>query len=368
MPLFIFFALVVLFAGHYFLYYSFTRFFSVTEYRVKFWLALVLAVLPLSFVGASILSRYYDNWFTKKIYFAASLWGGIALTLATVFAFSWLVLLLLKTVGISGAGKHIGIAAVVIAFCWSGFGVYNAYNPHINEIAVKIKNLPEAWRGKKAVQISDVHLGNVLDERFFQRVVDMVNARHPDIVFITGDLFDGMDGSLDQIVKPVGNIMAPLGIYYVTGNHETYLGVKETYVALRKTKIRILDDEMVNIDGLQVIGMSYPEQFVSKDLRDVVGKITDFDRSRPSVLLHHDPTETERAKELGISLQLSGHAHKGQIFPIMFISRLVYGKYYSGLHEEGDYTVFTSNGVGVWGPTMRTGNSPEIDVINFETK
>jgi hypothetical protein len=328
----------------------------------------VLAVLPLSFIGASVLTRYYENWLVKKIYFVASLWGGVALTLITVFAFCWLALGILKMAGVSGVGKYFGLAAVVIAFCWSGLGVYNAYKPRINEVTVKIKDLPQAWQGKKAVQISDVHLGNVLDERFFQKVVDMINARHPDIVFITGDLFDGMDGSLDRVVKPVTSLVAPWGVYYVTGNHETYLGIKETYEAIRKTNVTILDDQMANVNGMQIIGMSYPEQFASKNINDVIKKISDFDRNRPSILLHHDPTDIERAKGAGISLQLSGHAHAGQIFPVMFISRLVYGKYYNGLHEEGDYTIFTSNGVGVWGPTMRTGNNPQIDVINFETK
>jgi predicted MPP superfamily phosphohydrolase len=91
-----------------------------------------------------------------------------------------------------------------------------------------------------------------------------------------------------------------------------------------------------------------------------------FDPTLPSILLYHSPTHIPQAKEAGISLQLSGHAHHGQIFPIQFISRLVYGKYYHGLHIEVDYTLYASSGAGTWGPTMRTGNHPEIVVIRLE--
>jgi predicted MPP superfamily phosphohydrolase len=120
------------------------------------------------------------------------------------------------------------------------------------------------------------------------------------------------------------------------------------------------------IDGLQVIGISYPERGHSLDLAQAIAKLPDFNPALPSILLYHSPTHIAQAKAAGINLQLSGHAHHGQIFPIQFISRLVYGKYYHGLHVEGDYTLYASSGAGTWGPTIRTGNHPEIAVIRLE--
>ena len=123
---------------------------------------------------------------------------------------------------------------------------------------------------------------------------------------------------------------------------------------------------MVVVNGLQIVGISYPERGFSKDLAEVTRKISGFNPRVPSILLYHNPTQIAQAKALGISLQLSGHTHKGQIFPIQFISRLIYKKYYNGLHVEGDYTIYTSSGAGTWGPTMRAGNHPEIAVIHLE--
>jgi predicted MPP superfamily phosphohydrolase len=142
--------------------------------------------------------------------------------------------------------------------------------------------------------------------------------------------------------------------------------VERTYAALRTTPLQILADQRVEIEGLQLIGISYPERGQSLDLRRKVAELAGFKPALPSILLYHSPTHIAQAEQVGINLQLSGHAHHGQIFPIQFISRLVYGKYYHGLHVEGDYTLYTSSGAGTWGPAMRTGNHPEIVVIRLE--
>jgi hypothetical protein len=187
----------------------------------------------------------------------------------------------------------------------------------------------------------------------------MVDAEKPDLVVITGDLFDGADGKLEEFVAPLNALRAPLGIYFVTGNHETYLGVQRAYVALRTTPVRILADEAVILDGLQVIGISYPERGQSKNLARAIADLRGLDPALPSILLYHSPTHIAEAKAAGISLQLSGHAHHGQIFPIQFISRLVYGRYYHGLHVEGDYTLYASSGAGTWGPPCAPATIPK---------
>jgi len=259
-----------------------------------------------------------------------------------------------------------GSAAVALACLYSAYGLWNAYHPRARNLTVRIKNLPPAWRGRKVVQLSDLHLGYILRAGFASRLVAMANAESPDLVVITGDLFDGADGKLEELIAPLKALQAPLGIYFVSGNHETYLSVERAYAALRTTPVRILADEGVVIDGLQVIGISYPERGHSKDFAQAIAKVPGFDPALPSILLYHSPTHIAEAKAAGISLQLSGHAHQGQILPIQLISRLVYGRYYHGLHVEGDYTIYTSSGAGTWGPTLRTGNHPEIAVIQLE--
>lgn len=108
------------------------------------------------------------------------------------------------------------------------------------------------------MHITDVHLGHILRQKYLQGVVDIVNRQNPVAVFITGDLFDGMDGNLEHLVDPLNNVKAKHGIFYVTGNHETYLGIERSLASLRETKARILRDEIVTVDGLDIIGIDYP--------------------------------------------------------------------------------------------------------------
>lgn len=359
-------AISILSVSHYFLYYSLVHFFGVTSSGRKAALGVLLFLLPTSFIASSILGRRIVNPLSTAVYFSSALWLGVGLTLMTLFAVAWAAWGATKLFVHSPSPAAFGWAVVILAGLYSGYGVWNAYHPETKDLVIKIKNLPPERRGKKVVQLSDVHLGRILGSGFLERLVEKINAENPSMVFITGDLFDGFDGGLDKLVLPLNALRAPLGIYFVTGNHETYLGTERAYAALMGTPVRVLDDAMVVINGLQIIGISYPERGQSKDLGAVIRNLPGFDPKRPSILLYHNPTQIEQAKAAGISLQLSGHTHQGQIFPIQFVSRLIYQKYYHGLHVEGDYTLYTSSGAGTWGPTMRTGNHPEIAVIRLE--
>jgi predicted MPP superfamily phosphohydrolase len=360
-------ALSILYFAHYFLYFSFAHFFGVSGVGRKLALALILFLLPTSFIGVELLGRSSASSFVKFLFFSSTLWLGVAATLMTFFVAAWVFWGASKLLTNSPSPAFFGWGAVVLACLYSGYGVWNARHPRVEDVVAKIRNLPAQWSGKKAVLVSDVHLGHILGSEFLEGIVREINAQDPAIVFIAGDLFDGSDGNLDALVRPLGALRAPLGTYFVTGNHETYLGVDRAYEALAKTPVRILRDEMVVIDGLHIIGVSYPERGFSKNLAEVLAALPGFNpRGMPSILLYHNPTSVEQAKVAGISLQLSGHTHKGQIFPIQLISRLIYGKYYNGLHVEGDYTIYTSSGAGTWGPMMRTGNHPEIAVIHLE--
>jgi hypothetical protein len=365
-PVFILIALSILFFSHYFIYFSLSHFFGIGAPARRAALAAILFLLPASFIASSILAHWTDNFFSRALYFCSAMWLGVVLTLILTFALAWGAWGTTKLFTRSPSPGIFGWAAVALACLYSAYGLWNAYHPRARSLTVRIKSLPPAWRGRKVVQLSDLHLGYILGAGFATRLVAMVNAERPDLVAITGDLFDGADGKLEELVAPLNALRAPLGIYFVTGNHETYLGVERAYAALRATPVRILADERVLIDGLQVIGISYPERGHSLDLAQAIARLPGFNPALPSILLYHSPTHIAEAKAAGINLQLSGHAHHGQILPIQFISRLVYGRYYHGLHVEGDYTLYASSGAGTWGPTMRTGNHPEIAVIRLE--
>lgn len=358
--------LLVVFGSHFFVYYSAVNFFKIVSYKSKLILALILALLPMFFFAASIAARLRETLFTRIFYFSTSLWFGILTELVAGLALGWLVVGVIRLAGYSANTKALGWSVIALVLIYVSYGIFSAFNPQVKHISVKIENLPDTWKGKTAVHISDVHLGHILKADFLHGIVGRINDLDPEIVFITGDLFDGMDGDLAGIAKPLENIKAPWGMFYVTGNHETYLGVEKAFAAIKDTGIKVLNDEEVNIKGMQIIGVSYPERGVSKNIGDAINSIDSYDPDLPSILLYHSPVQIQRVRETGIDFQLSGHTHKGQLFPLRLITWLIYMGYDYGLHTEGNYSIYTSSGVGVWGPTMRTAATPEIVVIKFE--
>jgi predicted MPP superfamily phosphohydrolase len=356
----------VLFGCHFFVYFSLVKFLGIATVNTKIWLGSILFILGISFFVSSALAHYTENAITKTFYFFSGLWLGFGLNLILAFIVSWIIIGIAKFFGIQFDYKYLVMAAVVFATVFSSYGVWNVYHPQVKNITVKIKNLPESWRGKTAVQLSDVHLGLVLGADFLANIVQKVNVIKPDIVFITGDLFDGMDGNLSALVDPLNNLKPADGAYFVTGNHETYLGVSTAFEALKSTPVKILKDELVDVSGMQILGISYPERGENRNVENVIANIKNFDAKKPSILLYHNPAEAQHAQASGVNLQLAGHTHVGQLFPFQFITQLVYGKYFYGLNIDGDFSIYTSSGIGTWGPTMRTSSNPEIVVIHFE--
>lgn len=198
----------------------------------------------------------------------------------------------------------------------------------------------------------------------------MTNQLKPDAIMITGDLFDGMDGDLSEFPPILNKLEVPKGIYFISGNHESYLGMKLAYEVISKTKITNLDDQFRQIDGLQIIGKAYAaeQEYSSPDFKKFMASFKNYQSNMPTLLLYHVPypSAVYQARDAGVNLMLSGHTHKGQMFPFNFITNMVYKGFDRGLHTDGDFNLYTSVGVGTWGPPMRSGNHPEI--VNITLK
>jgi hypothetical protein len=332
---------------------------------VRHSLIVILVILGVSFFVATGLAHWRENLFTRGFYFASGIWLGVLTNLVLAFAAGWLIVWLGRLAHKPPNTIILGSILLFATILFSGYGVWNALHPQLVHITVRIKNLPDAWKGKTAVQISDAHVGHIFGRSFIENVVNTINTQRPDIVFITGDLFDGMDGNAEDRVSPLKNLQAPKGTYFITGNHETYLGVQQALTQLRNTGVHVLNDELVTIDGLQILGISYPERMEKKDVGKVIQQ-SGRDLTKPIILLYHSPTNTAEAKAQGVDLQLAGHTHNGQIFPFNLVVKAIYRDYAYGLHKEGNYTIYTSSGTGAWGPTMRLGSRSEIVVMGFE--
>jgi len=382
-PLIIFSA--ILFGVNFFSYFSIIRFFNIASASLKNILIIALSFLSASFFISVILSRIWENFLTRGFYFISSFWIGFLMNLIMAFILAWLVVLIFNIFHYK-ADFLIGCFFVFLAIAFSFYGVWNAYNPRVKNIDVKIKNLPEQWMGKKIIQVSDLHLGHNNRVRFLENVVEKINAENPEMVLITGDLFDGMGDGIEDFVEPLNKIKSPA--YFITGNHENYLGAERALNVIKKTKIRIFDDEVGQINGLQLIGIGYPAFGQSKKGSEVIKANKNFKSGEPTILMYHTPTsidqasngvadsqssaywrpdlDYEAAKALGVNLQLSGHTHAGQMIPFTFIADFIYKGSNYGLYEDGDFSLYTTNGTGTWGPPMRTGNMPEIVVIRLE--
>jgi predicted MPP superfamily phosphohydrolase len=254
-----------------------------------------------------------------------------------------------------------------LAFLATAYGLINARRIRINRITVRLPHLPEAWRGRTAALVTDLHLGPLSGARFLRRVVARLRSLQPEAVFISGDMFDGPTHGLDSLVTPWREFTSPLGIYYVTGNHDEFAERSLYLDPIRRVGIRVLNNAMVSIDGLQLLGVHDSEAGDPAELRSIL-RGARIDRESPAILLAHRPVNLRIAEEEGISLQLSGHTHRGQIWPWNLLVSRIYGQFAYGLSRLGKMQVYTSSGVGTWGPPLRLGTQSEIVLFRFEVQ
>lgn len=361
MLLFLILILASFFGAHFLLYFSLIKLFLIQSHTARVIIGTLLGILATSFIVSSFITHFVDTPASRAIYIASGTWVGLLINFLLAILLGWIVFHINRIFGSSLPVAHLFALFLFLSACYGAYGIYNAFNPKVKDVSVTIKDLPENWKGKTIVQLSDVHLGHIYREKFLEKVVNEVNALDPDMVVITGDLFDGMDGNLEHLTSPLSNLSPKHGTFFITGNHETYLGVKRTFDTLGETpNIRILNDQTENIDGLQIVGLSYPERSAKKDVGATFASMKNFQKGLPTILLYHAPSDIKAFKDFGVNLQLSGHTHKGQLFPLGYIAKMIYGKYYYDLNTEGDYSIYTTNGTGTWGPPMRTGNTPEI--------
>lgn len=360
----IFVGILLFFIGaHVAVYFSLVKFFAIKSLLAKSIILWSLVVLGGSFFASTLLAHVRDNAFSRGYYFVANFWIGWLVNLLIFFVLAWVLVWINSWFSDISKERFLAILVIIASLAYSAYGVWNAFTSRVTSITVAIDSLPKQWVGKKIVQISDVHLGHVYREKFLVDAVGKINELDPEIVVITGDLFDGTDGNIESFLNPLSEIKAP--IYFVTGNHETYLGVEKVYQEIAKTKIIPLRDDLENVEGVQFIGIDYPLKGADRDISKIIPAIEGYDQFAPSVLLMHEPIQIEAAKKTGISLMLSGHTHKGQLFPFGLITNLVFNGYDNGFKRDGSFAIYISSGLGGWGPPMRTSNHSEIVEITL---
>jgi hypothetical protein len=316
--------------------------------------------LPLGFYEA--IEKIGSLWFAFMLYFFLAV---ILLDLLRVINWAFNIfppfndyaLVKLFTLGI--------VSAIVLIIIIAGF---------INTRALKIETLNlqlparnSSIKELNAVLISDLHLSTINGEGFVKSIVDKIQSLHPDIIFVAGDLVDDKASVLRDkgIGSSLKDLKPPLGIYGITGNHEYINGVDSAVNYMTELNIIPLRDTSVVINNSFVlIGREDRSKGLSK--RKSLKELVDgSDHNLPIILMDHTPFHLEEAMENGIDLQLSGHTHSGQMFPINLIVNKIYEISW-GYLRKGNTQYYVSSGVGTWGPPIRTGSRSEI--VNLKIK
>lgn len=375
--------------GAHLLFYKIViRVFTITGPALKTPLLIVLLLLALSFMASFLLLQWQENLLTVWFYKFSAIWIGLFLHLLPAVLASWIIIAAIRFTGNSPPAEWIAIACIAAAVLYSVYGVWNASHPRIKKLEVRFENLPHQWKDKTILHLSDVHLGHFYGTEFLNNLVRKVNALNPEAILITGDLFDGMAATISHFAAGLNQLNAKKGVFFVTGNHETYVGLNRALNVLKKTKIQVIHNEIIEVDGLQIMGISYPGIRGAHEIRGLENLPQNSSNNIPRILLFHTPTnirpkggdgldhhfatywvpDTSFAlnKEIGADLQLSGHSHAGQLFPFGYLTKLIYKGYDYGFHRLSRFAIYTTSGVGTWGPPMRTGNSPEIVVMELK--
>ncbi len=332
-------------------------------------LRVALTLLAFSFMVGALLSFKFSNLLVELIYKVAAVWLGFLNFFFVAACLSWLAwyALLATELGANPpAARHfIGVGFFALALLAGIYGLLNARWIRVRRIPVILPGLPESWRGRSGVLLSDLHLGHVNGQQFTRRIVDLAASLNPDIVFIPGDLFDGSKVDPNYLAAPFTDLTPPLGIFFATGNHDEFGGMRLYAEAMKGAGIRVLTNERVTVDGLHIVGVTFANSTDPISLRASLEGLRP-DSGEASILLNHMPSRLPIVEQAGVSLQLSGHTHGGQMFPFNWMTRRVFGRFTYGLQQFGALQVYTSSGAGTWGPPMRVGTHPEIVLLEFE--
>jgi predicted MPP superfamily phosphohydrolase len=286
--------------------------------------------------------------------------------LLAIFIASPFLRLPLSTVGI----RILGAGTVGIVLALLVFGTLEARSPRVTRYTLEIPKRNSTRDSLRAVFISDIHLGTLIANSCLEHLVDLVQSLSPDIVLLGGDVLDEDLGPFvkQNMTKTLANLKAPMGVYAIPGNHE-YIGrhLTEFSEYLKEAGVQILIDETVQVaDSFMLIGRNDRSagMFNGTKRKDLSALLEGLNRDLPWILLDHQPYQYEEVEEAGVDLMLSGHTHRGQIWPNQYITRKVYELDY-GYKKKGKSHFIVSSGYGTWGPPLRIGSPPEIVLLEI---
>ncbi|MDZ4677799.1 MAG: metallophosphoesterase [Oligoflexia bacterium] len=270
--------------------------------------------------------------------------------------------------------RSINVVSVTAAVGAAFIGTKTALQgPMLKEVVVPVPGLHPDLDGFTIAQISDLHVGPTIKKFHVQRVVQLVQSAKPDMIAITGDLVDGTPEQLAEDVAPLGELSAPMGKFYVTGNHEYYWDVNAWSAKVKSLGIDQLNNEhrLLNIGQARLMVGGVREYSCARIEPDHVSDphkaIEGAEHSDFKLLLAHQPRSCYKASEAGFDLMICGHTHNGQFMPWNLITRFAH-PYHSGLNRHKDKLwVYVNAATGYWGPPQRLGIPSEVTLIRLKS-
>lgn len=360
MPIFFIILILAYFGGNGYIFYRGMQALSGLPCGVKIPLAVLFWLAALSFFG-TMLSRNVKMPFylSHALYEIGT--GWLIFTLYMVLFLLFFDLLKLCSVTFQPSF----LTALLATTALLGYGYYHYNHPETNTVRITLnKPLAGDRRPIKIVAVSDIHLGYGTGKADLKQYVKMINAQQPDVILIGGDLIDNSVVPLyaENMAEELAGLKAPGGIYMVPGNHEYISGIDSSIRFIQSTPIRLLRDSVVTLPGgIQLIGRDDRSNPNRRSLAELMARV---DKSKPVILLDHQPYNLAETRAAGIDLQFSGHTHHGQVWPMNWVTDRLYEQSH-GYRQWGNSHIYVSSGLSLWGPPFRIGTESEMVVFHL---
>jgi len=342
------------------------------DHRILY--TLIFFLLTFTFVAAKIIESRHSSIISDILNIVGGFWMAFLLYGFIFLFLSDILLLFLRIPGlIKGQDillfrKWSFFVTVILSCLLITGGFINALIPTVRNYEITINKSAGDIKNLRIAAVSDIHLGSIIRNRSLKKLSEMLTGIKPDIIFLLGDIVDGEIGPVirGDLLKYFQYPKCADGLFAITGNHEFIGGASRTIPYIESKGIRILKDEVVTLNGgIQLIGR------IDKDSRSFYGKerksleelIKLTDTTKPVILLDHQPFKLDESEKYGIDLQLSGHTHNGQMWPLNHITRMIFELSY-GYLKKGNTQIIVSSGFGIWGPRVRSGSRSEVLLIN----
>ena len=362
------FSLLIFFGLNFYVFYRlYCMMPQITPMRIFLIITAVIVQLP--FFTALFLGNSLPTKFVSILYHIGTSW-------LIVFVYLFIIFLICDLIRITHitnierfmysnwygwAGVTIIISSLLI------FGNINYHKKKRVEINVEISKPINEKNHLKILLISDLHLGYGILKEELESWLPLLNKENADIVLIAGDVIDNFIKPLEEekVYKTLRKINAKQGVYMALGNHEYIGNIDESINFIKKSNITILRDTSVLIDNsFYLVGR---EDFSRKYRKRLSALLENIDKTKPIIVIDHQPIRIKEARINGVDLQVSGHTHNGQVFPLNWIAKWLFKKSY-GYLKQNETNYFITSGLGLWGGKFRIGTQSEYVVINLTQK